>query len=85
MNTVFKIIPVLLFMLVMYSCTQPIADENAYNYNSWKSMIPDTCLSFYDGCNNCRRNKPGGVAACTRKACDKYEKPVCLDKTNQGK
>ena len=85
MNAVYKIMVVMLFMALINSCTQPFADEGEYNFNSWKTIIPDSCLSFYDGCNNCRRNKPGGVAACTRKACEKYKKPVCLDEANQGK
>jgi uncharacterized protein YceK len=53
--------------------------SQAYNTNSWKTMIPDSCLSFFDGCNNCRRSAAGEVAACTRKACFKYQKPRCLD------
>lgn len=53
--------------------------EMSYDENSWKTMIPDSCLSYFDGCNNCRRSKPGEVTACTRKACFKYQKPRCLD------
>jgi len=50
-----------------------------YNPNSWKSIIPDTCQTFFDGCNNCRRATDGPEAACTRKACSEYSKPRCLD------
>lgn len=50
-----------------------------YDMSSWKTMIPDSCLSYFDGCNNCRRSAAGEMAACTRKACVKYQKPRCLD------
>lgn len=48
-----------------------------YDINSWKEIILDSCQSFSDGCNRCGRTK-GGVA-CTEMACEKYEKPECLD------
>ena len=46
-------------------------------------MIPDTCQSFFDGCNNCRRSPGSSVAACTRKYCEKYAKPICLDEQSE--
>ena len=54
-----------------------------YDQNSWKTMLPDTCQSFFDGCNNCRRSPGSSVIACTRKYCDKYAKPVCLDEADE--
>ena len=78
----FKLSAVLLLMIVMSSCANLKPDDIVYDQNSWQTIITDSCLSFYDGCNNCRRSKPGAaVAACTRKACDKYEKPVCINGT----
>jgi hypothetical protein len=59
------------------TASQP--QETIYNHDSWKTMIPDSCLTFFDGCNNCRRSAAGEVAACTRMACIKYKKPRCLD------
>lgn len=53
--------------------------EQAYDSNSWKSVIPKDCQRFTDGCNNCVRNLESGVAACTRRACVAYSKPECLD------
>ena len=50
-----------------------------YQY-SWQDIIPDTCRVFFDGCNTCRRSPGSEVAACTHKACARYEKPICLDK-----
>jgi hypothetical protein len=57
--------------------SQPAA--TSYDANSWKTMILDSCLQFFDGCNTCRRSAAGEVAACTHKACFKYQKPRCLD------
>ena len=55
-------------------------EKTSYDHNSWKSLIPDSCMTFNDGCNNCRRSSTSDLAACTRKACARYKKPVCLDK-----
>lgn len=52
------------------------ADE--YDANSWKTLIADDCMAFFDGCNHCRRGEAGGLAACTRKACAVYAKPFCV-------
>jgi len=54
-------------------------DQPRYDQSSWKSMIPDSCDSFFDGCNNCKRTPGSELAACTRKYCEVYEKPRCLD------
>ncbi len=54
-------------------------ESMTYDQNSWKIMIPDSCLSFSDGCNTCRREAGNDLAACTRKFCQQYEKPTCLD------
>lgn len=50
-----------------------------YDQNSWKTMISDSCKSFFDGCNNCNRMEGSSMAACTRMACAEYQKPECLD------
>ncbi|HEY7774250.1 MAG TPA: MliC family protein [Marinagarivorans sp.] len=57
----------------------------SYDQNSWREIIPESCLHFTDGCNQCTRSAEGGVAACTRKACFKYEMPRCLDGVAQRK
>ncbi len=56
-------------------------DENdaAYDENSWKTMIPSSCVSFFDGCNNCTRMEGSTEAACTRMFCETYQKPECRD------
>lgn len=52
-----------------------------YDQTSSQQLIPASCLSYFDGCNNCRRNPVNGIAACTRMACVTYAKPYCLDAT----
>lgn len=51
-----------------------------YTEESWKTMIPETCKSFFDGCNNCSRTENNAEAACTLMYCEKYQEPKCLDK-----
>lgn len=50
-----------------------------YDEQSWKTIIPDSCQSFSDGCNICNRAEGSDIAACTKKFCVTYEKPACLD------
>lgn len=63
----------------VYDVAENIDDVVEYDQNSWQEMIDDSCLSFSDGCNTCRREPGSNIAACTRKACMRYEKPECLD------
>ena len=81
----FHLFVALLFSLLAAGCnsTSQQSSVDSYDANSWKTLIPESCLSFYDGCNNCRRSAAGEVAACTRKACVKYQEPRCLDDANQ--
>lgn len=46
---------------------------------SRKTLIPETCHTFFDGCNNCMK-MDNGEAACTRMFCEKYDMPKCTDK-----
>jgi len=55
------------------------ASGAAYDADSWKDLIPADCKAYFDGCNNCRKGADGQAGACTRKACQSYQKPVCLD------
>lgn len=78
--------------LWLVGCVAPSAEPAApaeepveYNYDSWRTLIPDTCTHFFDGCNKCTRAPGADMAACTRMACMKYEKPVCLDDQAQAK
>lgn len=61
---------------------QPMATSiqgPTYDANSWKTLIPADCTSFFDGCNNCRKAPGKGMAACTKKMCREYQKPFCRD------
>ncbi|MGB3620545.1 hypothetical protein FT643_16725 [Ketobacter sp. MCCC 1A13808] len=75
-------------LLLLSACSdeeKSIAEEpfqqqfSEYNADSWKNRIPDTCTRFFDGCNQCRRAAGSMDAACTRKACEQYMEPTCLD------
>lgn len=66
-------------LLDIVSKQESTEDVTQYDMNSWKTMIPATCASFFDGCNTCRRGGGSDMAACTRMACQQYEKPKCLD------
>jgi membrane-bound inhibitor of C-type lysozyme len=54
-------------------------DGTIYDADSWKTMIPASCQSYFDGCNQCRRGETEATSACTRKACAVYQKPRCTD------
>ena len=41
------------------------------------SIIPDNCISWYDGCNTCQVNK-GIIGACTRLMCFREDSSRCL-------
>lgn len=43
------------------------------------SQIPETCKTFYDGCNTCNRWEDGEIA-CTVMLCETQGEPKCLDK-----
>ena len=55
------------------------SDAHQYSADSWRELIGDSCRHFYDGCNTCTRAPDAAQAACTRKACLRYEAPHCLD------
>lgn len=50
-----------------------------YDSESWKTMIPESCSSYFDGCNNCNKAPGSEMGACTRKFCEEYQEPRCLD------
>ncbi len=58
-------------------------NASAYDADSWKTLIPENCLRFNDGCNDCFRSEAGATAGCTKKACAVYQKPSCTD-TDDG-
>ena len=58
---------------------EDIKTKQEYTSNSWKTIISEKCLNFNDGCNECWREKPKDIPACTKKGCSEYQKPYCLD------
>ena len=62
-------------------CLDEVAEVETYDADSWKEIIPAECQAFNDGCNTCTKAEGADSAACTRMACETYEKPVCLDET----
>ncbi len=55
---------------------------SSFNQDSWKTLIDESCSSFFDGCNTCRKESGSDGAACTRMFCETYEEPRCLDDEN---
>ena len=72
-------------ILLLAGCNQQTQsiNESEITSESWKTMIPQSCQSFFDGCNNCMRTADGEVA-CTRMFCEKYDTPKCLDEVQGG-
>jgi len=58
------------------------AQKKTFDARSWKTEIAESCSSFFDGCNTCRRVEGAGGAACTRMFCGEYKQPRCLDEEN---
>ena len=54
-------------------------NEEEYNSESWNTIIPDSCVNFFDGCNTCFKIEGSDQAGCTKMACAKYDEPKCLD------
>lgn len=80
----------LLILLISTSGCQQSPEQDSptqvpvenYDQDSWERLIPATCKSFFDGCNNCRRADKTGQVACTRRFCSEYQQPRCLDETD---
>lgn len=45
----------------------------------FEPLPPEICVSYFDGCNNCRKEPGSYVATCTEKFCEEYGTPRCLD------
>lgn len=71
------LITLLFATFILTWCTQK-PQEISYNQDSRKTMIPETCTSFFDGCNNCNKIGNDTEIACTKMFCQTYEEPKCL-------
>lgn len=65
-------------LLLKFELTKSL-DTNSYNQDSWEILIPETCNTFNDGCNICSRMGSTETAMCTKMACERYERPYCMD------
>ena len=65
-------------VLLLSACSSP--KEMTYTQDSWETMIPSSCASFFDGCNNCFRDLESQTIGCTKMYCEQYQEPRCLDK-----
>lgn len=64
------------------SPTPDMADtitSSGYNAESWKTIIPESCQTFNDGCNQCSRIPGTDEVACTLMYCEEYAEPKCTD------
>lgn len=45
------------------------------------AQVPEGCISWFDGCNNCKVNtvNPDGPMACTMMYCEKKTDPYCAE------
>lgn len=59
--------------------SEEMSPPMTYDQNSWQTMVAASCMSFFDGCNNCNRSSEDGAVGCTKKFCQQYEEPKCLD------
>lgn len=59
--------------------TEGTWDQKQFNSESWRTLIPESCNAFFDGCNQCMRNGTGEDIACTLQYCENYEEPRCID------
>lgn len=80
-------IPLLaIISLTLTACSVPTESSESesvstpsFDQDSWKTLIPESCSSYFDGCNNCNKAEGSDIAACTRKFCQAYQEPKCLD------
>lgn len=77
-------------LIILSGCTtasiqQSQSEEttSSYDANSRQSMIPASCQSFYDGCNQCNKLSDNNDAACTRMYCEVYTQPYCTDEISE--
>lgn len=64
---------------------------NQWNYPWWRQNnnnnnggAPYSCRVWYDGCNTCARQYPGGPLVCTKLACFAQGQSYCKDYFSRG-
>ena len=60
------------------SWNEDSSKEQTYNSESWKTIIPEDCMRFFDWCNSCSRSEDWEIT-CTMMFCEEYQEPKCMD------
>ena len=55
-------------------CNEPTEDTQIKD--SYGNIVPNTCNSWFDGCNNCMVGE-NGLLACTKMFCENLSEPKC--------
>ena len=73
-----RLIFISLVALFLISCAKENITPNATQKKPLtQSNVPETCLNWFDGCNNCHRVGKEKVSVCTKKACLEYQPFKC--------
>ena len=59
------------------------ATHVVYKLGNVKHLIPDDCISWYDGCNTCMVSQ-GNILGCTRMMCFRKSEPYCRGYSNSN-
>lgn len=59
-------------------------NNNWNNWNNYGQGNSANCKTYYDGCNTCSRQYPGGPQVCTKLACFAHGTPYCKDYFNNN-
>lgn len=57
---------------------------NNWNWHNNNQSAPNNCKVWYDGCNTCSRQYPGGPLVCTKLACFAQGQSYCKDYFNNN-
>lgn len=80
MKHLLAIAAIMLFTACAHAYEPPLDDVKTpleRNEATGELVVPDWCIAWFDGCNNCGRG-PGGHDVCTQKACEgKTDEAYC--------
>lgn len=68
-----------LALLVVACGENPTLPGGKFNSDSWRTLVPADCQTYFDGCNNCTRDPQTDETVCTKEVCEVYQAPRCLD------
>lgn len=74
------ILTLLFVSLFLVWCAKQDQAGEVYTSESWKTIIPESCQTFYDWCNTCIRLESDPTQVwCTKMFCETYAMPYCAD------